>query len=353
MQSKEQILETYPELELTDCGDFVIRKELVEGYEIIDFHTHTFSSIAGSLPGLFRKEMEDNQASFFDLSCYPGEAKYFNLDAIGYRTWPESLFTTNGIGTAADLLGFRGVIPLLRKAATDRLLRDMSEGSVAQSVILPINTQHFDATGALIDSISGSEYLLPFGSIHPYEDKIENKVESCLSKGVRGFKINPHIQKVDIDDDRMIDLVRLLADTSLPILSCCGLALPDHIARQLPGSFQNNLETQNLDRYEKVLSHIPEAIFIFAHGGLEQNSKLIDLMQKFPNTYSDISTQPPANIKRMIDTIGSHRLLFGSDYPFFNQAFPILSVLRATGEHEAREAIFAANARRLLHLIGR
>lgn len=73
-------------------------------------------------------------------------------------------------------------------------------------------------------------------------------------------------------------------------------------------------------------------------------------MKKHPNTYTDISIQPAANIRELIDKIGSERLLFGTDYPFVTQAFSILSVLRATDIEQERVNIFSENAKKLLLL---
>ena len=71
-------------------------------------------------------------------------------------------------------------------------------------------------------------------------------------------------------------------------------------------------------------------------------------MKKYPNTYTDISIQPAANIKKLIAEIGSERILFGTDYPFVSQAFSILSVLRATDIEQERVNIFSENAKKLL-----
>ena len=73
-------------------------------------------------------------------------------------------------------------------------------------------------------------------------------------------------------------------------------------------------------------------------------------MNKYPNIYTDISIQPAANIKKLIDEIGSDRILFGTDYPFVSQAFSILSVLRATDIEQERVNIFSENAKKLLLL---
>lgn len=350
VKSKQDIINMFPQLELTGYGDFIIRKEYVQDYEIIDFHTHTFPSVSGMLPALFRTELDDDRACFFELSCYPGSVDFFDITKVGYRDWPESFWSSSGLKTALDLLGFNGVITLARKASNKRLARDMKLANINYSVVLPINSRRVDSTSRLLDNISVYPQLLPFGSIHPLESDIETKIKAYVQRGVKGFKINPHIQKVDFDDEKTIDLVKKLAVTGLPITSCSGLALPDHYLKQVPGFLRRGVETQNLNRYEKVLSQIPGHPFIFAHGGIEQNDALIPLMKKFPHTFTDISTQNSENIERMIDEIGSHRLLFGSDYPFFNQAFPILSVLKATENPQDRRAIFSENARKLLGL---
>lgn len=350
MKSKQDILDSVPELELTSFGDFVVCRECVQGYEIIDFHTHTFSSISGMLPKLFRRELDDDRVSFFELSCYPGSVGFFDVNKVGYRSWPKSLWSFSGVKTALDLLGINGVVPLLCKANSRRLTRDMKLGHVHYAVVLPINSINVESTSLLLDSISSYERLIPFASLHPLERDIEIKIKAYLSKGAKGFKINPHIQKIDFDSDEMIALMKRLAETELPIISCSGLAVPTHYLRQAPKYLRRSVETQNLSRYEKVLSQIPDHPFVFAHGGLEQTEELITLMKKFPNTFTDISTQNSENIKYLIEEVGSQRLLFGSDYPFFNQAFPIVSVLRATDNPQERSAIFSENAKKLLGL---
>lgn len=95
------------------------------------------------------------------------------------------------------------------------------------------------------------------------------------------------------------------------------------------------------------MKKFPELQLIFGHSGLEENSEVIELMEQYPQTYADISTQIPRNTSRMIRAVCSERLLLGSDYPFFNQAFPMLSILRATENDQERLNIFSANAKRI------
>lgn len=119
---------------------------------------------------------------------------------------------------------------------------------------------------------------------------------------------------------------------------------------KIPKGIRRNLETQNINRFYNVLKAIPDMTFIFSHGGIYQTNELIELMKLYPNTYVEISTQPRENTKILINKLGSERILYGTDYPAFNHAFSIVSVLRATVSDNERKNIFAENAKRLLKI---
>jgi predicted TIM-barrel fold metal-dependent hydrolase len=108
------------------------------------------------------------------------------------------------------------------------------------------------------------------------------------------------------------------------------------------------LETQNLKKFYSVLKEVPDLPLIFSHGGIYQAEEVIELMKMYPKTYVEISTQPPERIKQFIKEVGSERILYGTDYPAFNHAFSIVSVLRATGCDKERRNIYSNNAKRLL-----
>ena len=100
----------------------------------------------------------------------------------------------------------------------------------------------------------------------------------------------------------------------------------------------------------KVINNIPNATFILAHSGCFDFDYMTSILKEFPNTYTDISVQPSKNIRKLIDSVGSSRLLFGTDYPFVSQAFSIVSVLRATELEQDRNNIFSNNAKQLLKI---
>lgn len=157
---------------------------------------------------------------------------------------------------------------------------------------------------------------------------------------------------VPIDCEESITLLKELAKTKLPIMSCSGIGLPQEMLDSAVPTKQTKKEvmTQHLPKFEKVLECIHDTKVILAHSGCFDFEYIVDIMNKYPNTYTDISIQPAANIKKLIDEIGSERILFGTDYPFVTQAFSMLSVLRATDIEQERVNIFSKNAKKLLLL---
>ena len=53
MYIKQQIVQENPELVLSENGDFIIDKSLVDKYEIIDVHCHLFKGLAHLFPAIF------------------------------------------------------------------------------------------------------------------------------------------------------------------------------------------------------------------------------------------------------------------------------------------------------------
>lgn len=230
------------------------------------------------------------------------------------------------------------------------MLRDMKLNNISKAVVLQLNTQKCDSSEDMKNVISEYEEFITFGSIHPYESEIKKKIEKNIAFGVKGWKIAPHVIDINIDADQTINVLKQISETQLPIISCSGLAFPQNMISKIPKSMRKNLETQNISRFHNVLKAIPDVPFIFSHGGIYQTNEVIELMKRYPNTYVEISTQPPESIKVLINKLGSERILYGTDYPAFNHAFSIVSVLRATVDDTERKNIFINNAKELLKI---
>nr|WP_297708855.1 amidohydrolase family protein [uncultured Butyrivibrio sp.] len=348
-KEKKRIIEQNPELELCDNGDFRIRRELVEGYEIIDTHCHLYRSLSQLFPAFLQKEIHDPNISLMDKSCFPFAMDLFDLDKVYFTSCPTSLGSIDGIRTRIKLLSGAFVI---NYATEERLLRDMDENGIHKALVLQINPPGKSCRNDMEDMVQHNKRLLTFGSIHPMDENIPEQIDSYMKLDIKGWKLNPHIWGVPIDCKETVALLKELAKTGLPIISCSGIGLPEETLRSHVPSKQTKKEvmTQKIDRFRAVLDQIPEARFVMAHSGCFDFEGIIPIMKEFPNTYTDISIQPAANIRRLIAEIGSDRIMFGTDYPFVSQAFSILSVLRATSDEEQRRKIFSGNAKTILSI---
>ncbi|MGE0237890.1 MAG: amidohydrolase family protein [Parvibaculaceae bacterium] len=164
--------------------------------------------------------------------------------------------------------------------------------------------------------------------------------------GARGLKLHSAIHRHGMDDERLWPLFRLCRDYDLPVLGHAGLD-PDGAGYAEPKAFA------------RVLEEFPELRLILAHmggGGWRQTAALA---KRFPNVWldcaeiiewSDASLAPSqCELAALIREVGVHRVLMGSDYPWYDldrtvsrvRELPLLSL-------EEKELILGRNAKRLL-----
>lgn len=346
-KKKYIILSENQELELTSNGDFIIKKELAENYEIIDFHCHSYEGLFQLFPPFLQKKKTVFNKSLMDLSCFPFSIDLFDLNKIYFSDCPTKLFSLDGIQTKIKL--FTGAF-VLNYATTKKLLKDMDDNCISQAVIQQINPPNKNSADIMEEIVTQNERLYTFGAIHPFDKNIDSKINHYMNLHIKGWKINPHVCGFSIDCEKSLTLMEKLSRTGLPILCCSGLGLPqDVLLTNIPSKqTKKDVLNQKLDKYERVLDIFPNTIFILAHSGCFEFEKMVDLLKNHQNVYTDISIQPAKHIKTLINEIGYERILFGTDYPFVTQAFSILSVLRATNNENERTFIFSKNAKRLL-----
>lgn len=346
-KKKDTILSENEELELTSNGDFIIKKDFVENYEIIDFHCHSYEGLYQLFPPILQKKKTNDHKSFMDLSCFPFSINLFDLDKVYFSDCPTKLFRLDGFKTKIKL--FTGAF-VLNYATTEKLLIDMNHNGISKAVILQINPPNKNSADIMEEIVTQNERLYTFGSIHPFDENIDGKIKHYMNLHIKGWKINPHVCGFSIDCKESFALIEKLSKTGLPILCCSGLGLPQDVLSTYIPSKQTKKDVQNqrLDKYESVLDTFPNTTFILAHSGCFEFENMVHLLKNHQNVYTDISVQPAGHIKTLIEKIGAERILFGTDYPFVTQAFSILSVLRATKNEDDRTFIFSKNAKRLL-----
>ncbi len=302
---------------------------------LIDFHTHLGWTVLGPQVNLNREFSETRH--YFDSHLK------VNLDLYS----GQNLFEERPGWLKEDLLP--GFISVSKRGkhhthTIPNLLKEMDplkiETSVSLSldIIISNNTRRF---GKLLKNISR---LVFYCIVHPKHPRRVKRMEHYLSLGARGLKLHPEAQLTPPDAPEMINLVKLWQEKSggMPVLIHCGY-----------NGFEPQKAREKVDvkLYWAMAEALAGSPLILGHAGMNFYREALEIAEKYPHVYLELSGQPPGHLREMLERLGPDRLLFGSDWPFYPQALPMAKVLIATeGNPEARIKILRDNARRLLGL---
>ena len=171
------------------------------------------------------------------------------------------------------------------------------------------------------------------GTLHPDSEDMETDVNEIIALGLKGVKLHPDIQRVQIDDERMHKMYRL-CEGRLPILMHTG----DH-----------RYDFSNPNRMIPILEKYPDLLVIGAHfGGWSVWEEATERLNKYKNFLVDCSSSlyaiSPEKAKELIFAYGIKRVLFGTDYPLWRPEVELERFMEIDLTDEQREDILYNNA---------
>lgn len=192
--------------------------------------------------------------------------------------------------------------------------------------------------------------FIPFISVSPTM-KGRTMIEELEHKykwGMNGLKIHPVAQGFAPDDERMWPVYEWLIKHDLPITAHSGI------------NVDGKSKFGESERWVPVLEEFNDLKLILAHMGGGSWDKTVEIADKFPQVMFDtaisisyIDSPTTLNDEEsadMIRTIGSDRILFGSDYPWINPAKDIEHIRSLDISDNDKRLILGENARRLFNL---
>jgi hypothetical protein len=104
-------------------------------------------------------------------------------------------------------------------------------------------------------------------------------------------------------------------------------------------------------RYIEPARTFPRVQFAFGHAGARDVDDAISLARLQHNVWLEVTGQGVTQLDAIIKRVGTERLLFGSDWPFYPLAATLAKVLLVTEKNPTgRAAIVRHNADRMLAL---
>ena len=235
------------------------------------------------------------------------------------------------------------------------------EANIDLSVVLPVVTNPTKATNINDLSIAHGckNGLLYFGGIHPDSDNWYDELGRIAEAGIKGIKLHPLYQGVDIDDIRNVRILNRCAELGLIVVIHAG----DDPA--FPGQVRCSPEMTR-----KALKQVEGLTFVAAHmGGLwnwdrvagelgdmgvyVDTSNALGQMEEYGEgfySHNQLKLMNETQFCTLVRQLGSDRVLYGSDSPWDHQKASISRIRASSLTQEEKDNIFYRNACKLLQL---
>lgn len=248
--------------------------------------------------------------------------------------------------TIAKLAGVSGSRPFT-EGTLSGLLDQMEEGDVDLSVILPVVTkpEQFKTINETAVQINEkfSGRVLSFGGIHPDTSDYKGQLKQIKAMGLKGIKLHPDYQRVNIDDVRNMRLIDYASQLGLITVVHAGVDVgyPEPVHCK-PKAARTLIDTVHPKRL--VLAHM---------GGCdlwEEVEQYLVGQEVWLDTAFTFNRMGAKRFTRIAQQHGMEHILFATDSPWCSQKTSVEWILSLNIEDMEKQLILGENARKLLEI---
>lgn len=169
-----------------------------------------------------------------------------------------------------------------------------------------------------------------------YPEDMKHEIDKCLAiPGMKGIKLHPALHGCPIDYKNYHAAYEAANEKRCPVLI--------HVWGQ-----------GDVATVGRLAGKYPGANFIMGHSGADVRAMedAIDVVNKHDNVYGDlaISVVREGNVEWLVKEMGSKKVLYGSDMPFFDPRPAFGRVALAEISDEEKRDVFGRNMKGLLDL---
>ncbi len=248
---------------------------------------------------------------------------------------------------ACEALGRFYDFPIQGKGTYDDLEQEAKETGVCGFLLFSVATNahqvpKVNTSIAELAALSRSHGFETVGFAGMYQDypDFEGELDRCQAMGLAGVKIHPDIQRVDIDDPKMLRLCAILQERKLPLFLHMGDNRPEY-------------RFSEPKKLTHVLDRFPDLRVVAAHfGGYQAWDEAEQYLWGRENVWYDCSSalwaMDAEEAERCIRGCGVDRVMFGTDYPVYSLANYLDLFMKIRLTEEERRAILYDNAKAFL-----
>jgi predicted TIM-barrel fold metal-dependent hydrolase len=134
----------------------------------------------------------------------------------------------------------------------------------------------------------------------------EAEIDRAISLGLRGIKLHPDTQAVNMDDPRLMKVYDIARACHLPLIIHCGDYRYDY---------------SHPRRLKRILHEFPGLVVDAAHfGGWSIQDWALEFLEDedcFLDMSSSMRFLGPRRTRELVYAYGTDRILFGSDFPMW------------------------------------
>lgn len=240
---------------------------------------------------------------------------------------------------AVDSVGDFYLVPMAGKGTSEDLLTAMDTSPITNFIVhsVAMKAEQTESINSFIAQQCDlhPEFIGFMGMHQDYAEK-EAEVERAVSLGLRGVKIHPDSQKVDLDDPRMMDLYEII-EGRLPVIIHTGDYRYDY---------------SHPRRMKHVLQTFPNLVVNAAHfGGWSLFDIAVDNLKE-ENCFFDASSSMAflgnRRTRELVHTYGVDRVMFGSDFPMWDPTSEFERFTSCGFTEDELEKLLWKNAERFL-----
>lgn len=252
------------------------------------------------------------------------------------------IFPAKIVAKAVGAIGDFYDIPMRHAGSPESLIRSGSAIGVRKYLVCSTATipkQVESINDFILESCREHPEFLGFGTLHPGFEDIPGEVARIKELGLHGVKLHPDFQRFFIDDPAAFTIYEACEKAGLPILFHTGDQRYDWSAPA---------------RMEVVARRFPGLTCIAAHFGGYNHWQDVERYRDLPNVWFDTSSTlfklPRQRALELLELLGAHRFLFGTDFPMWDHKEELERFLSLGLSEEVRDDILYRNFRRLFRV---
>jgi predicted TIM-barrel fold metal-dependent hydrolase len=231
------------------------------------------------------------------------------------------------------------------------MLKQMDAYGVERAAVSSLSAVHFlnpqDGNDELARGIASCrDRLVPFAVLRPNFAGWRDDLAVCVERyGMQGIVLYPNYHEFQLSDSEMASLMAEAERLRLPVCVQAGL---EDLRRQFRPYKIEEVAPTAIGDLARAYPHVTVIALGLKFGQPELMGEPLP-----DNLYFDTSNyESMGELEEAVKRFGSHKILFGSNFPLFNLRANVDKVRKADLEESDRDAIATANAQRILSAYG-